>query len=111
MLALTQLSGGHSGGTYLPLTATTAANVANAAALPQPADQSAALQSQLGMSKPCVNDSGRSVYYRVDPRSGNRRIQEINPATGNVIAEYPVSEFPVLARSAGLVGVLVDYRA
>ncbi len=57
------------------------------------------------------NDSGRSVHYRVDPRSNDKVIQAINPATGEVIAEYSVNEFPALARSAGLIGILVDGRA
>jgi uncharacterized FlaG/YvyC family protein len=59
-----------------------------------------------------LNDSGRADLYRVDPSSGNRVIQQINPATGDVIGEFSALEFPALARSVGMSGGgLIDSRA
>ena len=45
-----------------------------------------------------LNDSGRPAQFRVDPNSDSKLIQEINPATGEVIGEYPAISFPALAR-------------
>jgi hypothetical protein len=58
-----------------------------------------------------LNDSGRPAQFRVDPASRGETIQEINPATGEVIGEFSVSQFPELARSLGISGVLVDSHA
>jgi hypothetical protein len=58
-----------------------------------------------------LNDSGQPNRYRVAPNSEEQFIQEINPATGEVIGEYSVSTFPILARSLGLVGSLINSRA
>jgi uncharacterized FlaG/YvyC family protein len=57
------------------------------------------------------NDSGRPNQFRVDPNSDNKLIQQINPASGEVVGEFLISEFPALARSVGVTGVLVDSRA
>jgi hypothetical protein len=46
----------------------------------------------------------------VDPDS-DKYIQQVNPATGVVVAEYLASEFPALARSVGASGLLVDETA
>jgi hypothetical protein len=58
-----------------------------------------------------LNDSGQPNRYRVAPNSEEQFIQEINPATGEVIGEYSVSTFPILAKSLGLVGSLINSRA
>jgi uncharacterized FlaG/YvyC family protein len=59
-----------------------------------------------------LNDSGRPDQYRVDPSSGDKVIQQINPATGDVIGEFSADEFPLLARSVGMSGGgLIDSRA
>jgi uncharacterized FlaG/YvyC family protein len=58
-----------------------------------------------------VNNSGRPEQYRVDPNSDNKVIQQVNPATGEVVGEFLASEFPALARSVGLSGALVNSRA
>jgi uncharacterized FlaG/YvyC family protein len=58
-----------------------------------------------------LNDSGRPNQFRVDPASRNQTIQEINPATGEVIGEFAVTEFPALARSLGVSGVFIDSHA
>jgi hypothetical protein len=58
-----------------------------------------------------LNDSGRPDQFRVDPASRGETIQEINPATGEVIGEFSISQFPELARSLGIPGVLVNSHA
>jgi hypothetical protein len=58
-----------------------------------------------------LNDSGQPNRYRLALNAAGRLIQEINPATGEVIGEYSVSTFPTLAKSLGLVGSLIDSRA
>ena len=58
-----------------------------------------------------LNDSGRPAQFRADPNSGNKVIQEINPANGEVIAEYSATEFAALARSVGISGAIVDDHA
>ena len=68
-------------------------------------------ESQVAQWNQHLNDLGQPNRFRVDPRSGDKLIQEINPATGEIIGEYSVSMFPALAKSLGLVGSLVDSRA
>jgi uncharacterized FlaG/YvyC family protein len=58
-----------------------------------------------------LNDSGRAAQFRVDPASQGQVIQEVNPATGDVIGQYSAAQFPELARSLGISGVLVDSHA
>ena len=57
------------------------------------------------------NDSGQPIQFRVDPNSGNKLIQEINPATGDVVGDYSAAEFPALARGLGVSGLMVDKHA
>ena len=69
------------------------------------------LQSRVAQLNKHLNDSGRPNQFRVDPRSSTM-IQEVNPATGEVIGQFSASEFPALARSAGAAsGLLIDRRA
>jgi hypothetical protein len=77
---------------------------AAAAAAPNVAAQVALLNKYL-------NDSGKPDQFRVDPASDNTLIQQINPANGKVIGEFPASEFAALARSLGISGVIVDRHA
>ena len=59
-----------------------------------------------------LNDSGWPDQFRVDPSSDNKVIQQINPANGEVVGEFLISEFPALARSVGVTGgALIDSRA
>ena len=69
------------------------------------------VQAQVTLLNKYLNDSGRPDQFRVDPTSDSKFIQEINPATGEVIAEYLATEFPALARSVGISGVLIDRHA
>jgi len=55
-----------------------------------------------------LNDSGLPDQFRLDPSSGGKLIQQINPATGVVVGEFSAVEFPALARSVGVTGLLVD---
>ena len=57
-----------------------------------------------------LNTTGRPDLYRVDPQSESN-IQEVNPANGQVIAQFAASEFPTLARSVGASGLLFDSLA
>ena len=72
--------------------------------LPAKAD----LQTQVSLLNKYLNDSGKPAQFRVAPQSDDKLIQEINPANGEVIAEYSASEFAALARSVGISGVLID---
>jgi hypothetical protein len=76
-----------------------------------PAAGSADAQSLVTQLNKYLNDTGRPDQYRVDPSSNDKLIQQINPATGAVIGEFLVSEFPALARSVGASGLLVDSHA
>jgi hypothetical protein len=69
------------------------------------------LQAQVALLNKYVNESGRPDQFRVAPQADANLIQEINPATGAVIAEYSAAEFPALARSLGISGGLIDSHA
>src|SRR5277367_4433883 len=71
-----------------------------------PADSS--VQSQVALLNKYLNDSGKPDQFRVDPASDGKLIQQINPATGVVIGEFPASEFAALARSVGISGAVVN---
>lgn len=66
------------------------------------------LQTQVTLLNKYLNDSGKPDQFRVAPQSDDKLIQEINPANGEVIAEYSATEFAALARSVGISGVLID---
>jgi hypothetical protein len=99
------------GGKSLPA----AGNGAGSAASPGPRGAAAStvgsLQAQVALLNKYLNDSGRPDQYRVDPNSDSTLIQEVNPATGAVIAEYPAISFPALARSLGISSALIDEHA
>lgn len=64
--------------------------------------------AQVALLNKFLNDSGRPDQFRVAPNSDAKLIQEINPANGKVIAEYPSITFPELARSLGISGAVID---
>ena len=75
-------------------------------------NNAASLDDLVRLLNKYLNDSGRPDQFRVDPSSGNKVIQQINPATGEVIGEFSALEFPALARSVGMSGgVLIDSHA
>jgi FlaG protein len=69
------------------------------------------LQAQVQLLNKYLNDSGKPDQFRVAPDSDDKLIQQVNPANGEVLAEFPASEFAALARSVGISGVVVDKRA
>jgi uncharacterized FlaG/YvyC family protein len=69
------------------------------------------LQAQVQLLNKYLNDSGKPFQFRMDPTSGGRTIQQVNPANGAVIAEFPADEFAALARSLGVSGVILDSHA
>ncbi len=71
----------------------------------------ASLEELVAQLNKHFNNTGRPDQFRVDPTSGNTVIQQINPATGAVIGEFPVSEFPALARSVGISRAMIDSHA
>ncbi len=81
------------------------------AAKPGAAASTAKIHVQVSLLNKYLNDSGRPDQFRVDPSSNDKLIQQINPASGEVIGEFPASEFPALARSVGLSGAIVDNHA
>jgi uncharacterized FlaG/YvyC family protein len=95
-----------SGGKTLP----PSGNSTSAAARPNPPTQQD-LPAQVALLNKYLNDSGKPDQFRVDPDSDDKLIQQINPATGEVIGEYPADEFVALARSVGISGVIVDSHA
>jgi hypothetical protein len=97
-----------SGKSLPPSGKTTAAHAAPAVAAASSAPTAPALVAQLNKH---LNDSGYPNQYRVDPNSSGKKIQQINPASGDVVGEFEISEFPALARSVGVLGALVDSRA
>jgi uncharacterized FlaG/YvyC family protein len=98
-----------SGGKSLPANGHAAAA---AAATPAVRTKSApdlpALVAQLNKY---FRESGRPNQFRLDTSSGSKQIQEINPDSGEVIGEYSAAEFPLLFRSLGVPGVLIDSHA
>src|SRR5580698_10418128 len=69
------------------------------------------LQAQVQLLNKYLNNSGKPDQFRVAPDSDDKLIQQVNPANGEVPAEFPASEFAALARSVGISGVVVDKRA
>jgi hypothetical protein len=96
------------GGKVLPPAGNSATG---AAAQRAPAVAKPDLRAQVALLNKYFTDSGRPDQFRVAPQADAALIQEINPATGEVIAEYSAAEFPALARSLGVSGGLIDSHA
>jgi hypothetical protein len=78
---------------------------------PAPTAPATNVRAQVALLNKYLNDSGRPDQFRVDPSSDGKVIQQINPATGEVVGEFPASEFAALARSVGISGVSLDKHA
>ena len=97
-------------------TAAAAAKAGTAAKAAQPPQRhpapvrSSDAQAQVTILNKYLNDSGQADQFRLDPDSSSY-IQQVNPASGAVVAQYAVSEFPALARSIGASGLLIDDTA
>ena len=102
-----------SAGKLTPIPAATPAPAAKSAKTPVRAATLTSTEDVVAELNKHINVSGRADQYRVDP-ADQQMIQQINPATGDVLGEFAVSEFPALARSlgiAGSTGVFVDEQA
>jgi hypothetical protein len=80
-------------------------------AAPAAASAASHIRAQVALLNKYLNDSGKPDQFRVDPSSDDKLIQQVNPATGEVIGEFPASEFAALARSVGISGVVIDQHA
>jgi uncharacterized FlaG/YvyC family protein len=97
-----------SSGKALPPRGNAAATTAAANARSSASNRSNDLQAQVAFLNKYLNDSGRPDQFRVDPNSDSMLIQEVNPATGAVVAEYPSVSFPALAKSLGISSAVID---
>lgn len=96
------------------VTSTAGANSSNASGNSSSTNSTAAsssdAQALVNQINKYLNDSGQADQFRLDPDSSSY-IQQVNPASGAVVAQYAVSEFPALARSIGASGLLIDDTA
>jgi hypothetical protein len=69
------------------------------------------LRAQVQLLNKYLNDSGKPYQFRVAPDSDDKTIQQINPANGEVVGEFPAIEFAALARSVGISGIIVNKHA
>ena len=67
----------------------------------------AALLAQLNSR---FNTSGQADQFRLNIDSGHTVIQQINPTSGEVIGEFPESEFPALAQGLDGPGALFNTK-
>jgi uncharacterized FlaG/YvyC family protein len=56
------------------------------------------------------NTSGQADQFRLNIDSGHTVIQQINPESGEVIGEFPESEFPALAQGLSGPGALFNTK-
>lgn len=66
------------------------------------------LAAQLATLNKYLNDSGRPAQFRAS--ANNKQIEEVNPASGEVIAVYSATVFAELARSVGISGAVVNEK-
>jgi hypothetical protein len=98
-------------GKPLPPPGNATAAAANSRPAHTAANTAGSLKAQVALLNKYLNDSGRPDQYRVAPDSDSMLIQELNPASGDVIAVYPAISFPALARSLGISSALIDEHA
>ncbi len=58
-----------------------------------------------------LRESGRAIAFRVESAGGKTVIHEIDPDTGEVIAQITSDDLMSLAKGLGLSGTLVNSRA
>jgi hypothetical protein len=97
-----------SSGKVLPRDGNAAAPSAAVAAKSSASNRSTDLQAQVAFLNKYLNDSGKPDQFRVAPNSNSLMIQEVNPANGEVLGEYPAIAFPALAKSLGISSALID---
>jgi hypothetical protein len=109
--APTKVTSSQSGGNILPPAGNAGAQAATVGAKSAAASRTADVQAQVAFLNKSLNDSGKPDQFRVAPNSDSMLIQEVNPATGQVIGEYPAIAFPALAKSLGISSALIDEYA
>jgi hypothetical protein len=109
--APTKVTVPQSGGNSLPPSGNAAAQAATAASKSTAVSRTSDVQAQVAFLNKYLNDSGKPDQFRVAPNSNSMLIQEVNPATGAVIGEYPAIAFPALAKSLGVSSALIDEHA
>jgi hypothetical protein len=108
--APTKVTSSQSGGNVVPPSGNAAAQAA-AAASKAAISRANDVQAQVAFLNKYLNDSGKPDQFRVAPDSNSMLIQEVNPANGAVIGEYPAIAFPALAKSLGISSALIDEHA
>ena len=96
--APTQVTVRQSGGNSVPPSGNVTAAAATAASKSGTGSRTGDAQAQVAFLNKYLNDSGKPDQFRVAPNSNSTLIQEVNPATGEVIGEYPAIAFPALAQ-------------
>jgi hypothetical protein len=109
--APTKVTSESSSGKSLPSGGHAATPTAASAAKSAAGSRTNDVQAQVAFLNKFLNDSGKPNQFRVAPNTNSALIQEINPANGAVIADYPVIAFPALAKSLGISSALIDERA
>ncbi len=109
--APTKVTSESSSGKSLPSGGHAAAPTAASAAKSAAGSRTNDVEAQVAFLNKFLNDSGKPNQFRVAPNSNSALIQEINPANGAVIADYPVIAFPARAKSRGISTALIDERA
>jgi hypothetical protein len=109
--APTKVTSESSSGKSLPPGGHAATASADSAAKSAAGSRTNDVQAQVALLNKFLNDSGKPSQFRVAPDSNSALIQEINPANGAVIADYPVIAFPALAKSLGISRALIDETA
>jgi uncharacterized FlaG/YvyC family protein len=71
-------------------------------------EDQAALAARVGQF---LRESGRAMAFRVDSAFGRTVIHEIDPDTGEIIAEITSDDLMALAKGLGLSGTLVNSHA
>jgi hypothetical protein len=100
-----------SGGNSPPPSGNATSGAATAASKSTAVPRTSDVQAQVAFLNKYLNDSGKPDQFRVAPNSNSLLIQEVNPATGEVIGEYPAIAFPALAKSLGISSALIDEHA
>jgi len=103
--------GGKSGGSNAASSTPSAKHPIQVPANPVPPLRATDPQTVVTALNNFLNTSGRPDQFRIAPGSGNKLIQQVNPATGEVVGEFPVDEFPALARGIGATGLLINSLA
>ncbi len=109
--APTKVTSSASSGNTLPPAGNSTADTAAAGAKSPGVTRTNDAQAQVAFLNKYLNDSGKPDQFRVAPNTDSSVIQEINPANGAVVGDYPVIAFPALAKSLGISGALINERA